>query len=219
MAPPARIERVGIQAGQVQMDGALRLPDDALGVILFADGSGSSRIKPPGDYVASVLFNARLGVLWLDMQTREEAASREERADVTELARRLSAACDWLRKEPSTCDLPIGLFGASTGAAAAMQLASVAGDLISALVTRGGRPDSARYGTLGKISAPTLMIVGGLDLGVLDLNRAAYGALRCKKRFEIVPGATHLFEEAGCLEVVARLARSWFLQHARFMLT
>lgn len=208
------IEPVRIYAGKVQMDGVLWLPEEHTGVVLFTSGSGSSRVKPPNDYVASVLRNARLGTLWLDLLLPDETGSPQARPDIGLLTERLGAACDWLRQYDATRELPIGLFGANYGAAAALQLAAARGRGISAVVLRGGRPDLAGDGTLGKVSAPTLLIVGGLDEGVIGTNRAAYAALRCKKRFEIIPGATHSFDEPGSLEVVARLARGWFLQHA-----
>lgn len=207
------IEPVRIDAGEMEVDGVLWLPPEQSGVIVFANGSGTSRVKPPNDYVASVLRSARLGTLWLDLQSQGEAHG-QGRPDIDELSGVLGAACDWLRQHDTTRELPIGLFGASYAAAATLQLAAARGRAISALVLRGGRPDLATNGTLGKVSAPTLLIVGGLDDGLIGTNRAAYAALRCKKRFEIIPGATRSFEEPGSLEVVARLARGWFLQHA-----
>jgi putative phosphoribosyl transferase len=214
MALPIQSERVRIHAEEVEMEGMLWLPGDHIGVILIAHGGGNNRVKPPNDYVASVLRDARLGTLWLDLLSPQEAHARRAQSDIALLTERLNAACDWLRQFHATKDLPIGLFGAGNGAAAALQLAATRGRSISAIVSRGGRPDLACHSTLGKISAPTLLIVGGLDDGVVEINRAAYAALRCKKRFEIIPGATHSFEEPGNLEVVARLARGWFLQHS-----
>lgn len=208
-------EPVAIQADKIDMEGMLRLPEDPIGVILFASASGGNRIKPPNDYVGSVLRNARLGTLWLELLTAQEARSQQADNDIELLTQRLGAACEWLRQHEATRDMPIGMFGAGSGVAAAMQLAAARGRSICALVSRGGRLDLAPHGALGKISAPTLLIVGGLDDGGLDLNRAAYAALRCKKRLEIIPGATRSFEEPGSLEVVARLARAWFLQNAQ----
>lgn len=213
MGTTMHIEPVRIDAGNVEMDGMLWLPQEHTGVILFANGNGNSRVKPPTDYVGSVLRNARLGTLWLDLLLPDEAGT-QGRPEVDVLAQRLGAAFDWLRRNSATSELPIGLFSASYVAAAALQLAAARGRGISALVLRGGRPELANNGTLGKVSAPTLLIVGGLDDNLIGTNRAAYAALRCKKRFEIIPGATHSFEEPGSLEVVARLARGWFLQHA-----
>lgn len=216
MALSMRSERVRIETDDIEMEGMLWLPEDHIGVILFADGGGGNRVKPPNHYVASVLREARLGTLWLDLLTPQEARSHRTRVDVELLTERLSAACDWLSECDATRDVPIGLFGASDGTAAVLHVAAARGRSISAIVSRSGRPDQASQSLLGKISAPTLLIVGGLDDGVVDMNRAAYAALRCKKRFEIIPGATHSFEEPGNLEVVARLARGWFLQHSHF---
>jgi putative phosphoribosyl transferase len=207
-------ERIRIQAGKVEMEGMLRLPQDQIGIVLFAGSTGSNRIKPPNDYVGSVLRNARLGTLWLELFTPGEERSRQG-DDIEALTQRLGAACDWLAQHDATRDVPMGMYGASSGAAAAMQLAAERGRAISAIVSRGGRPDLASHGILGKIHAPTLLIVGGLDEGGVHLNRAAYAALRCRKRLEIIPGATRTFEEPGSLEVVARLARGWFLQNAQ----
>jgi putative phosphoribosyl transferase len=214
MTLPTQSERVRIQADDVAMEGMLWLPEDHIGIILIAHGGGSNRVKPPNDYVASVLRDAHLGTLWVDLLAPQEARSHRAHCDIALLTERLNAACEWLRDHEATRELPIGLFGAGNGAAAALQLAAARGRAISAIVSRGGRPDLTCQTTLGKISAPTLLIVGGLDDGVVEINRAAYAALRCKKRFEIIPGATHSFEEPGNLEVVARLARGWFLQHS-----
>ncbi len=209
-----QIEQVTIGADSITLDGVLWLPENHLGVILFAGSSGGNRVRPPNDYVASVLRGTRLGTLWMDMLTAQERTGRDLPADVGVLTRRLAAACAWLRQYPATCDLPVGLFAASSGAAAALQLAAEQGPRIAAVVARSGRPDLVMQGALAKISAPTLLIVGSLDEGAIALNRTAYAALRCRKRLEIVPGATHAFEEPGSLEVVARLARGWFLRYS-----
>jgi putative phosphoribosyl transferase len=206
-------EQVRVEADEVSLEGVLWLPEHQIGAVLFGSGNGGNRLKPPNDYVASVLRNAGLATLWLDLVTAQEARSYQARLDICLLARRLSAACDWLRQYGATSDLPIGLFGVSDGAAAALQLASERGGSISALVSRGGHPELVSHGAIGKISAPTLLIVGGLDDDVLDMNRTAYAALRCEKRLEIIPGGTHFFDEPGSLEVVARLARAWFVRH------
>lgn len=213
MTLPKHSERVRIQTDDAEIDGMLWLPEDHIGIILFAHGGAGNRVKPPNDYVASVLRTARLGTLWLDLLTAEESHGHRARYDITLLAERLNTACDWLRQNGATKDLPIGLFGTGNGAAAILQLAATHGRGICAIVSRGGRPDLAGHNMLGKISVPTLLIVGELDNGVVATNRVAYAALRCKKRFEIIPGATHSFEEPGNLEVVARLARGWFMQH------
>jgi putative phosphoribosyl transferase len=188
-------ERVRIRTGDAEMDGMLWLPEGHIGIILFAHSGAGNRIKPPSDYVASVLRDAHMGTLWLDLLSEQETRGHRAQSDIGLLTARLDAACGWLLEHPATQDLPIGLFVAGNCAAAALQLAAARGRVISALVSRGGRPDLACQDTLGKISAPTLLIVGGLDEGVIETNRNAYAALRCKKRFEIIPGATHSFEE------------------------
>jgi putative phosphoribosyl transferase len=207
-------ERVRIRADKVDMEGALWLPEDHIGVVLFAQSGSANRVKPPNDHVASVLRDARLGTLWLDLMTPHETSSYAARFDLALLTERLDAACDWLRQYDATKDLPIGLFGADIGAAAVLQLAGERGRGISAIVLRGGRTALAGQSLLTKITAPTLLIAGGLDDGVIEMNRAVYANLRCKKRIEIIPGATHSFEEPGNHEVVARFTRAWFLQHA-----
>lgn len=210
-----RSESVNIKVDQADMEGMLSLPEGCTGVILFAHHSGSCRVKPPNDYVASVLRSARLGTMWLDLLAPQETGSPGSRADIEMLAGRLDAACNWLRRHGPTRDLSLGVYGTGNGVAAALYLAAARGG-ISAIVSRGGYPGLVGNSALGKVNAPTLLIVGGLDDRVVAMNRAAYAALRCKKRFEIIPGATHSFEEPGSLEVVARLARGWFLQHSNF---
>lgn len=214
MVLTTQIEQVSIQTGKATLDGALWLPEEPVGVILLADGRSGYRVKPPIDYVGTVLRNARLGTLWLDL-----AALLGKACDVSNeaqpLPERLGAACAWLAQNGSTRDLPVGLFGAGAGAAAVLQLAANVGKRVSAVVLRGGRPDHAHQGILARVSAPTLLIAGSLDEGMVGANRAAYAALRCEKRLEIIPGATHSFEEPGSMEVVARLARGWFLQKVR----
>ncbi len=209
------VEQVSIQAGKGCMDGVLWLPENAVGVILLADGRVGCRVKPPIDYVGTVLRNARLGTFWLDLQTDLEVYNQQAGSEVDILAQRLEAACDWLRNNDSTCDMPVGLFGAGSGAPAALQLAAVLGQKVFAVVLRGGRPDLPVRTSLGRVHAPTLLIAGSLDDRVVGLNRAIYAGLRCKKQLEIIPGATHSFEEPGSLEVVARLTRAWFLQNVR----
>lgn len=211
-------EWVRIRAGDRDIEGMLGLPEDHLGVVLFVCGSGGG-VKPPNDYLGSVLRAARLGTLWVNLMAPEEETDGNTPVDAAALAERLACVCDWLRDHPPTADAPILLFGVSHAAGAAFQLAAMRGADIAAIVTRAARPDLASHYVLDKICAPTLLIVGGLDESVIGINRAAYAALRCNKRFEIIPGATHLFEEPGSLEVVVRLARSWFLRHAHFALT
>ena len=185
-----------------------------MGIVLFAaHGSGSSRLSPRNQLVAQTLQNAGIGTLLLDLLTDEEAADRENVFDIDFLAHRLGDATRWLKARPGTSGCAVGYFGASTGAAAA--LAAAAQDLmVCAVVSRGGRPDLAlRH--LAEVRAPTLLIVGGRDYGVIELNERAYNLLRCQKSFKIVPGATHLFEESGTLEQVAELASDWFVLHMK----
>jgi putative phosphoribosyl transferase len=212
MASAMLTEPVTIEVGQTPIEGTLWLPEDSVGTVLFVN-AGGSRARTAGDYVASVLHGVRLGTLWLDLLTPQESCSHASRFDIDMLTTRLHAACDWVCRNEATRDLPVGLYGASSGASAILQLAAMRSG-ICAIVSRGGRPDLVTPATLTRVTAPTLLIVGGLDDGVVEMNRVAYLALRCKKRYEIIPGATHSFEESGSLEVVARLARGWFLQHS-----
>jgi putative phosphoribosyl transferase len=209
-----QIEHVAIKADSADMQGVLWLPQDHIGIIVFGNCGEARRLKPPNDYVASVLHNARLGTLWLDLLLPQEVQQKEKQIDVALLANRLNAACEWLRQYHLTKELPIGLFGSSCAAAAALELAAERGRSIAAIVSRSGRTDLAGKDKLCKVSAPTLLIVGGLDDGVIELNREAYATLRCKKKIEIIPGATHAFDEPGSVEVVARLARGWFVRHS-----
>lgn len=206
-------EVVAIKSDSARMEGMLELPPDPIGVILFAHGSGSSRLSPRNNYVAGELRKAGMGTLLLDLLTQQEDQNYQTRFNIDLLTDRLNAAADWLRQHASSAALPLGLFGASTGAAAALQLAALRGSDIAAVVSRGGRPDMAGQQALEKVLAPTLLIVGAFDDGVITLNQAAYTALHCEKRLEIVPGASHLFEEPGTLEAVARLASDWFVRH------
>jgi len=193
------------------LQGSLGLPPSAEGLVIFAHGSGSSRLSPRNRFVANALGQAGLATLLFDLLTEEEAQDRANVFDIPLLADRLQAAARWARAASATRSLPVGYFGASTGAAAALQ-AAAADREIAAIVSRGGRPDLAGPG-LGLVEAPTLLIVGGRDPDVLALNRAAQRRLRCENRLEIVPGASHLFEEPGTLEAVVELARSWFHNH------
>jgi putative phosphoribosyl transferase len=204
---------VTIASGAVSMEGVLALPDNPLGVVLFAHGSGSSRLSPRNNYVATVLRRARIGTLLLDLLTAHEDSQAENRFDIALLTGRLHDAAAWLGTAARTSGLPVGLFGASTGAAAALQLAARAGLAIAAVVSRGGRPDLAGHAALAQVQSPTLLIVGGDDGLVIDLNRKAFAELNCPKDLVIVPGATHLFEEPGKLEQVAALASDWFERH------
>jgi dienelactone hydrolase len=203
---------VHIPANGIKLEGALVIPNDARGIVLFAHGSGSSRHSPRNNFVAEVLQGARLGTLLLDLLTRQEDAIYENRFDIDLLTWRLERATQWLMEQPQSSSLGIGYFGASTGAAAALQAAATFGQSIGAVVSRGGRPDLAMT-ALGNVRSPTLLIVGGLDDVVIELNRQAYEKLQVEKHFAIVPGATHLFEEPGTLQEVARLAADWFKRH------
>jgi dienelactone hydrolase len=207
---------VHVTAGKVTLDGNLLLPDDARGVIVFAHGSGSSRFSSRNRAVARALRTGGLGTLLLDLLTpNEEEAdlpTGKFRFDVELLAERVTDAVHWAGSEPSTARLPIGLFGASTGGAAALVAAARMPARVKAVVSRGGRPDLAGP-ALPLVEAPTLLIVGGQDEPVIALNEQAYAMMRCERRLEIVPGATHLFEEKGALEQVALLARNWFELH------
>ncbi len=203
-----------VTAAGVALEGDLALPPDARGLVVFAHGSGSSRFSSRNRYVAEVLQEGELGTLLFDLLTADEhtidEVTRELRFDIPLLARRLVATVDWLREQPATRDLRLGLFGASTGAAAALIAAAERPEAVAAVVSRGGRPDLA-MAHLPRVRAPTLLIVGGLDVPVIDMNRQAAAALACEQELEIVPGATHLFEEPGKLEAVAAMARDWFV--------
>jgi dienelactone hydrolase len=206
-------EQIAIPADQATLEGELILPDGTRSVVLFAHGSGSSRFSPRNTYVASVLQQADIGTLLFDLLTREEDRNYETRFDIALLTRRLLAATAWISRDPRTQSFRIGYFGASTGAAAALQAAAEMGNKISAVVSRGGRPDLAGEIALRKVDAPTLLVVGGYDDGVIDLNREAYARLSCEKELAIIPRATHLFEEPGTLEQAAHAAASWFWRH------
>lgn len=207
---------VTVQAGKVTLEGNLAVPGNAQGLVVFAHGSGSSRFSSRNRYVAEVLNEGGLATLLFDLLTAEEHEidiyTRELRFDIDLLSERMVATLDWLADETAVNDLPIGLFGASTGAAAALNAAAERPDRVAAVVSRGGRPDLA-MSALPRVQSPTLLIVGGLDLQVIELNRVAEAALEAMCRVEIVAGATHLFEEPGTLEQVAVLARDWFLEH------
>lgn len=207
---------VSVAANGVALQGELRLPSTAVGVVLFAHGSGSSRHSPRNTAVAGALHCAGLGTLLMDLLTpeeeRSEATTGHLRFDIELLATRLQQAIRWLTQQSETRGLQIGCFGASTGAAAALVAAARCGPAVGAVVSRGGRPDLAGE-ALGQVKAPTLLIVGGADRAVLPLNEAALEQLTCPKEMVIVPGATHLFEEPGTLDEVARLAADWFTRH------
>jgi putative phosphoribosyl transferase len=205
-----------ISAGQVELEGNLSIPEGARGIVLFAHGSGSGRHSPRNRQVARALREAGLATLLIDLLTPEEEEADLRtghlRFDIGLLAQRLAGATDWLTLNPDTLDLRIGYFGASTGAGAALVAASDRPEAVGAVVSRGGRPDLAGD-ALSLVKAPTLLIVGGNDAPVIGMNEEAFAQIRAEKRLEIVPGATHLFEEPGALEEVARLAADWFTHH------
>lgn len=207
---------VQIPAGSNHIEGVWTMPAEASGIVLFAHGSGSSRHSRRNRFVASKLVDAGIGTLLLDLLTADEeiedSGNARFRFDIDFLTERLISATRYVQNHPFKNGNPIGYFGASTGAAAAISAASILDGEIGAVVSRGGRPDLA-YGHLQRVKAPTLLIVGGDDDAVLQLNRDAYEQLRCVRRLAVVPGATHLFEEPGTLEEVADLAAKWFSRH------
>lgn len=207
---------VNVSAGKVTLEGDLSIPEAAQGIVLFAHGSGSSRLSPRNRYVAQMLREGGLATLLFDLLTMQEEAvdinTGRWRFDIRLLGERLVQATDWVRQNPETSPLAIGYFGASTGAAAALAAAVERPEDVRAIVSRGGRPDLAGE-VLPRVKAPTLLIVGGQDYPVITLNREALAQLRCEKQLVIVPGATHLFEEPGALEQVAKLASDWFKKY------
>lgn len=205
-------QQVNISAGDAVLDGILTRPAQARAGVIFAHGSGSSRLSPRNKFVAEVLVKAGFATLLFDLLTSDEDAVYENRFDIDLLSERLKQATLWLRSQPRTADFALGYFGASTGTASALRAAAELGNAIKAVVSRGGRPDLAGD-ALPRVHAPALLIVGGLDYLVIDLNRQAYKLLGGEKELTIVPGATHLFEEPGTLEQVAELAASWFRRH------
>lgn len=199
MMKPAFEQLVHIPVDGVQIEGMLELPANAQGIVLFAHGSGSSRHSPRNNFIAKELHAQHLGTLLLDLLTVGEDLDYQTRFDIPLLTHRL----------------PIGYFGASTGAAAALQAAAAVSDTIKAVVSRGGRPDLAGHHDLARVAAPTLLLVGGHDPEILELNQEAHARLHCEKELCVIPGATHLFAEAGTLEEVARQAAAWFSHHLR----
>jgi dienelactone hydrolase len=216
LAPVQEGRSVRLSIGSIALEGTLAIPEHAAGVVLFAHGSGSSRLSPRNRFVAGVLREAGLATLLFDLLTAEEERiderTSELRFDIPFLAERLVGATDWIRGQPATASLAVGCFGASTGAAAALVAAARRSDVIGAVVSRGGRPDLAGD-VLAKVRAPTLLIVGGDDETVLRLNRLALAGLRCEKQLAVIPGASHLFEDPGTLQAAAELARDWFAEH------
>jgi dienelactone hydrolase len=201
-----------------ELEGFLTVPEEARGLVLFAHGSGSSRHSPRNQYVARILQDAGLGTLLMDLLTRDEDAvdqfTRQFRFDIELLADRLTGAIDWLERRAETRELPVGLFGASTGAAAALLAAAARPDRVQAVVSRGGRPDLAGE-ALARVQAPTLLIVGADDTPVIPLNEAALRQMKAPAEITLVPGASHLFEEPGTLAAASELARDWFLRHLK----
>lgn len=198
------------------LPGELTIPSEAQGVVLFAHGSGSSRHSPRNQFVAKTIRDAGVGTLLFDLLTKDEESidryTRHLRFDISLLAERLVDATSWIEGDNDFYDLHVGYFGSSTGGGAALVAAAQKGDAVGAVVSRGGRPDLAGN-ALSQVKSPTLLIVGGLDYPVIEMNRGAFEQLNCKKEMKIVPGASHLFEEPGTLEQVARLAAGWFQTH------
>ena len=207
---------VFIPSDKMQLNGILHIPDNASGIVLFVHGSGSSRFSTRNQYVATLLNQANLATLLFDLLTPEEdiidTRTREFRFDIGLLASRLLSATDWCTSNPATKQLNIGYFGASTGGGAALVAAANKPDNVKAVVSRGGRPDLAGS-ALPHVKAPSLLIVGGEDKAVIEMNKTAMAAMKCIKKLDIVPGATHLFEEPGTLDEVARLTKAWFIHY------
>jgi len=212
MAQHQQARELTVEVGSHHLEGILRIPEDAIGLVIFAHGSGSSRLSPRNTHVAHALNRRGLATLLFDLLTEQEAAYRANVFDIPLLGTRVAEAVRWARANAETADFRIGLFGSSTGAAAALVAAAQAPDDVSAIVSRGGRPDLAGN-WLASVRAPTLLIVGGHDFGVIELNEQALESLTCEKRLEIIPGATHLFEEPGTLDQVVELAGRWFETH------
>jgi dienelactone hydrolase len=210
------MSEVRIQAGRTGLSGNLTIPENAVALVLFVHGSGSSRHSPRNQFVARMLNDARLGTLLFDLLTSEEEAAdvrtREHRFNIGLLAERLVQATRWVKQREQTRDSRLGYFGSSTGGGAALVAAAEIPKDVAAVVSRGGRPDLAGD-ALPKVQAPTLLIVGGNDDIVIELNEQAHDQMHCEVKLEIVPGATHLFEEPGALEKVAKLASDWFVSH------
>ncbi len=203
---------IQIKHQDVILEGMLKVPESAQGIVLFAHGSGSSRFSPRNNFVANILNEAGLATLLIDLLSKQEDEIYQTRFNIDLLAQRLNIVIQWLKGQLNTKNLNLGIFGASTGAAAALRVAAELKEEVQAVISRGGRPDLA-MDVLQHVTAPTLFIVGGNDSVVIELNQEAYERLTTFKKFEIIPNATHLFEELGCLEEVAGLAEKWFSKH------
>lgn len=216
-APAPAAREVRIPSGDAWLYGDLVLPPAFKGLVLFAHGSGSGRHSARNRQVAQRLQQSGIGTLLFDLLTPQEEQvdlhTREHRFDIPLLTRRMQDATTWVASRPELRNAPVGYFGASTGSAAALIAAARLGDKVAAVVSRGGRPDLAGPAALAAVKAPTLLIVGGADHGVIELNQEAWKRMQCEKDLQIVPGATHLFEERGALEQVQELAASWFTAH------
>ena len=206
---------LAIDLAEATLHGDLHVPAHEKGIVLFAHGSGSNRHSPRNNYVAGVLHARRVGTLLLDLITPEEGQDYRTRFDTPLLEQRLQAATAWVSRQPLTQSLPLGYFGTRTGAAAALMAAAVQGDVIRAVVSRGGRPDLAGAETLARVRCPTLLLAGSRDKDVLELNRQAAAYMRCPLRLSVIRGATHLFKEPGTLEAVAKQAAAWFEENLR----
>lgn len=202
---------ISIPDGKIQIKGNLVIPDDSNSIVIFSHGSGSGRFSPRNNYVASVLNRENITTLLIDLLTPAEDELFENRFNIDLLTERMEMATDWVHQHQQLKNFSIGYFGASTGAAAALQSAITRKELVDCVVSRGGRPDLA--GSIWKVKAPTLLIVGGLDDDVIELNKEAYSKLQCEKKLDIVENASHLFEEPGKLEEVAKLSTDWFKKH------
>ncbi len=203
---------IQIQLGNTILEGFLHIPEQAKGLVIFSHGSGSSRKSPRNNYVANVLHDFNIGTLLIDLLTKQEEEIYETRFDIELLTKRITGITTWFIEHVEFNDLKIGYFGASTGSASALKAAAEMGDLIKAVVSRGGRPDLA-LNDLHRIKAPVLLIVGGKDYDVIKLNQKAYQKINSVKRLDIVPGASHLFEEPNALDSVAELASEWFKKY------
>jgi len=206
-------KRAGIEVDVGRLDGTLVVPEGATGIVLFAHGTGSGRLSPRNTYVAGVLQQRGIATLLFDLLTPAEDTEYRTRFDIALLTQRLAIATRWLKAQEEALGLPIGYFGASTGAAAALRAANVTDNEVRAIVSRGGRPDLAGDEELARVTAPTLLLVGGRDTPVIALNRDAFARLRCEKQLRVIPGAGHLFEEPGTIEQVAQQAADWFAVH------